>query len=380
MNRHISSILLFIIFCILFTRCNDSLPSDNDDQELRIELCIPPALEVETKAVSENDKLAVTISNVWVIQYDQNGAFKKIAYIDESDGSFADPSKKTMVVKTSGFEKVESRFYIIANAGQSGFLSADFSGPENDLKSKTLAITAGTISSPTFLTAGPIPLTQDSINKYEGKASIVAPLERAFAQVVVKWQNKTKEAGDTYAKGEITINKVEVCNLPKNMAAYSRGGSSDYTATYPVLDEIKTEITEISGGSLDVGSPRTFYMAENLRGTGRGTTFTEKNQPENGPGNTLNGCTYVRLTGTYAYLIPTPAGRTAPTYSSPIDVEYKLYLGGNLTNDYNVQRGYSYNLLVNISGANSADLRVTITNGNVAVFDEVQEITNKVDF
>lgn len=380
MNRHISSILLFFISCILFTGCNDSLPSDNDDQELRIELCIPPALEVETKTASENDKLAVTISNVWVIQYDQDGTFKKIAYIDEASGSFADPSKKTMVVRTSGFEKVESRFYVIANAGQSGFLSADFKESENNLKSKTFAIAAGTIDPPTFLTAGPIPLTQDSINKYEGKASIVAPLERAFAQVVVQWKNKTKETNDTYAKGEIEISKVEVCNLPKNMAAYSRGGNSDYTATYPVLGDIKTDITEIDGGSLGAGSPRTFYMAENLRGTGKGTTFTEKNQSENGPGKTLDGCTYVRLTGTYAYLIPTPAGGTSPTYSSPIDVEYKLYLGGNLTNDYNVQRGYSYNLLVNISGINSADLRVTITNGNVAVFDEVETITNTVDF
>lgn len=49
-------------------------------------------------------------------------------------------------------------------------------------------------------------------------------------------------------------------------------------------------------------------------------------------------------------------------------------------NDYNVQRGYEYNLNVQISGANSGDVRVTITNGNVVVFDEVETINKKVDF
>ena len=61
-------------------------------------------------------------------------------------------------------------------------------------------------------------------------------------------------------------------------------------------------------------------------------------------------------------------------------MEYCIYLGGNLMNDNNVQRGYEYNLNVQISGANSGDVRVTITNGNVVVFDEVETINKKVDF
>ena len=69
--------------------------------------------------------------------------------------------------------------------------------------------------------------------------------------------------------------------------------------------------------------------------------------------------------GQYQY----PLGGGA--YSSPIDVEYKFYLGGDLVTDYNIYRDYHYKLTVNIAGPNSADLRVTITNGNVAVFDDV---------
>lgn len=79
-------------------------------------------------------------------------------------------------------------------------------------------------------------------------------------------------------------------------------------------------------------------MAENLRGMGTGTTFTEKNLTGKGPDGSLEGCTYVLLSGEYIY----------PGATDPIGVQYKIYLGGNLTNDYNIQRGYSYDLKVSI--------------------------------
>ncbi|MCS2529313.1 hypothetical protein NXV85_17400 [Bacteroides fragilis] len=49
--------------------------------------------------------------------------------------------------------------------------------------------------------------------------------------------------------------------------------------------------------------------------------------------------------------------------------------------DYNIRRDYLYNLTVNISGANSADVRVMITDGNVVMFDAVEVLpVNNVVF
>ena len=93
-----------------------------------------------------------------------------------------------------------------------------------------------------------------------------------------------------------------------------------------------------------------------------------------GAGGSLEGCTYLLVRGQYQY----PLG--GGTYSSPIDVEYKFYLGGDLVTDYNIYQDYHYKLTVNIAGPNSADLRVTITNGNVAVFDDVDNVENTVNF
>lgn len=136
-----------------------------------------------------------------------------------------------------------------------------------------------------------------------------------------------------------------------------------------------------------------FYMPENLRGVGCGKSFQEKNLNAYGPktdgkaptlgsdgkpetGGDLSKCTYIDLVGSYWYSYSS----AAPTATSPISVRYRLYLGGNLVNDYNVRRGYHYTITVQISGANSGDVRVTITNGNVVVFDKVETIDKVVDF
>ena len=134
-------------------------------------------------------------------------------------------------------------------------------------------------------------------------------------------------------------------------------------------------------------------MPENLRGVGCGKSFQEKNLNAYGPkadgkapalggdgkpesGGDLSKCTYIALVGSYWYNYST----SALDATNPISVRYRLYLGGNLVNDYNVRRGYHYTITVQISGANSGDVRVTITNGNVVVFDKVETIDKVVDF
>ncbi len=375
MNKQIISVTHLMVayfwLCLTFSSCDRSFPAD-DKPGVIIRLQVPKSLEVTTKA-SELD--GITISNVWVLQYNTvNNVLLKAEMFDEN--AIGSASQGILEVATSDFFEIESSFYVIANAG-SDFISSNEketgTSPisEADLKAKTKAIVQGTPGQPTFLTSKPVKLTVESIQASGGKAVIVAPLDRAYARVNVEWAKKD-------VVGSVKIRKMEVVNLPKNMAAYARAGGGLDT-NYPVLSAnniyydakaiINLDATAYPSG-WEVGTKQVFFMAENLRGMGTGTTFAEKNKKEKGPGGSLEGCTYVLLSGEYTY----------PGAKDPIGVQYKIYLGGNLTNDYNIQRGYSYDLKVYVTGANSADVRVTITNGNVAVFDEVQSITNKVDF
>lgn len=357
--------------------CDNSLPEEGSDS-LVIKLRVPDPLEVTTKGGALD---GITITNVWVLQYvdaDTDGKPRMMTEFKDSQigGTLAN---HTILVTTSGFVKENSKFYVLANSGDD-FFTADEKNNRNvteeQLAAKTKSIIIGVTNEPTFLTAKPVSLKKDSI-KEDGKAVIVAPLDRAFARVKVEW---AKSAG-LDAIGQVKMKKIEVTNLPKNMAVYARAGG-EIGSKYPGVNETNMQLTAKSildytddnNSYWEAGQSQNFYMAENIRGMGTATSFADKNKAENGPGGNLDGCTFISLSGTFAYKL------SSTSYSNPIDIQYKIYLGGNLMNDYNIQRGYSYELKVYISGANSADVRVTITNGNVAVFDEVQSITNKVDF
>ncbi len=383
MNKRIwKSVTAGLVCCliVLLCGCDDSIPKDKDTDKFIIQLKMPPALEVVTKA-NGNKLDGITIADVWVVQFKKDDCtlLHMSNYINIGDAQ----TNQTIEVKTDGFSNIESYFYVIANAGTDKL--KDFNGTAADLKEIAMQITVGTSDEPNLLSAGPIlytPKTDEGSGESTSEettvesqaeateppseesigAVIVAPLQRTFAKISVQWKQLNSD------KGTVAITKVEAVNLPDTPAFFSRGGSKDLSAAYP--SEVPADVIEIGNSSLAANTPRTFHMAENLRGMGTGTTFAEKNQREKGPNGSLEKCTYILLSGTYTYA----------DAEAPIGVQYKIYLGGNLKNDYNIQRGNLYTLTVSISGANSADLRVSITDGNVAIFDEVETITNEITF
>lgn len=376
MNTQISTFArfwsIYLVAVLAFASCDNSLPEKGDDS-LVIELRVPEPLEVTTKAGTTLN--GITITNVWVLQYVDNETAPRVAR-EYSGAAIGEETNQIIKVTTSGFVKENSTFYVLANTGDNFFAANETTTvTKEQLAQKTKPIIIGDTSEPTFLTAKPISLKKDSI-KEDGKAVIVAPLDRAFARVQVQWAKGT----GLDEIGQVTMKKIEVINLPKNMAVYTRGGAGISTK-YPEVNDTNMQLTakailDYTGSSdiWEVGKPQTFYMAENIRGMGDGTSFADKNKIAHGPGKSLDGCTFINISGTFAYKL------SSGSYSSPIGIQYKIFLGGNLMNDYNIQRGYSYDLNVYISGANSADVRVTITNGNVAVFDDVQSVTNEIEF
>lgn len=351
-------LMVGIVLCLPSCQSDTYLPEENG---MKIHLQLPPVLTLQTRGGTLD---GITITNVWVVQYVTEGTpVIKCHYFEGN--SISNTTDYLLQVETSQFINAKSRFYVIANTG-SNFLSTDFQGTEAELKAKTFAIGAGTGDQPAFLTSDAITYTPEGASATNDKAVIVAPLQRAYAKISVQWQPKN-------IQGSMTFISVTAYNLPKNMAVYPRAGGN-LQAPYPEVspDNIQADATSIGSGPLTQGSTRIFYMAENLRGMGSGSSFPEKNLTGKGPGRngSLEGCTYIILSGEYIY----------PGATSPIKVEYKIYLGGNLMNDYNIQRGTLYNITLNVSGANSADVRVTITDGNVIVFDEVETVENSVTF
>lgn len=418
MKKNYTQLILLLagIFNLLATGCASSdTPAQLENNNFSFYIKMPDPITVETKADIGTADEPITVNDVWILQYlaNDNSLFRCL-YIDNQSNQITSESGNYLVkiqtpdTSEEKFSDVESRFYIIVNGGVN--LLNGFNGgvdeSEEALKKIMTFIDYNYQSKnpPGLLTAGPIaykPTTTSTdaetdptkadentgggsetgtndggTNEEENPAAstdkvvFISRMYRAYAKVKV---NINFQADEKFPNSSFTVMECTVTNLP------SWGSSSDktialYTPTttaggYPEVKGFET--LTLSYGN-ETNPSFSFYMPENLRGIGQGTSFEDKNKSGNGPGTSgsLEGCTYLTVKGEYRY------ERT----QNPIKVEYTFYLGGNLTNDYNIERDHLYNLTLNLKGANSADWRVKITDGNVAVFDEVTEINNKVDF
>lgn len=360
-----SSIWWTWLLALLSVACDGDTGAMTEKAQIIFRMELPPALEVSTRVTTPPSLGGISTENVWVVQYNanNNNFIKAVAFTGEGT---LDLNGNVLKINTAGaeFSQVISRFYVIVNAG-TGFLDG-FTGTEDELKAKTVSV-SGITGELKLLTAGPIDYTPTS----DGKVVVVAALNRAYAKISVKWQ-------DTDDRGNFTISAMEVHNLPQKMALYTRGGGA-LNSNYPAGTDINTD-TPSATGSMNSGTFYDFYMPENLRGMGTASSFADKGLKRYGPNGSLNYCTYIVLKGTYTYQKYLSDGTTPSGSAAPIDVEYHIYLGTNLIKDYNVQRGYWYQLTLNLSGANTGDVRVRITDGKTAVFDKVEEIKHTIKF
>lgn len=391
---------LFCLLCLLFSACsneNPVLPSSGNGEECVFQFMLraPGTIDVETKGGETKAetplKLGETIvHNVWILQFSEDGnSLLKAVFADKSNiqsVSSADNAYDQLLIQLTKegmlFKNEKSKFYIIVNGEDAaateetaklfvpgGGIPAALSVTDLMSKTKDITYTAdGTATGANVLTSGPTTYTPDPANtETDMKLVVLSRMYRAFAKVTVSVNSSVNPAKGSFKL--ISTSPVTISGVPTVTRLYDDG-----TSRYPTTDASKFyPDIPISGITLGDKSG-IFYMAENIRGTGLATTAQEKNIAAKGPDGSLDGCTYLLVKGQYQYCL----GGT--TYSSPIDVEYKFYLGGDLVTDYNIYRDYHYIMTVNIAGPNSADLRVKITNGNVAVFDDADTITNTVIF
>lgn len=377
------TILFYLAAIYLFVACESSESVDQESGGISIYLSLPPALSVDTRAGSIG---SVSISDVWVVQFDAAGKKLHAACYGSDKISDLGDSGALVQVQTGGFSNVQGTFRIIVNFGENQSDLVTFSQKGEAYKSELESILidySDYKNPPNYLVSDVIEFKGVDTS---GKAVLLAGLNYAYSWIDVKWTNKVA------SPAQFTLQSITACNLPASISIESRAGAS--SGAYPAAEKL-TGTCEVASSSTSLNSngTYTFYMPENLRGIGCGKSFQEKNLDAYGPkadgtaptlgsdgkptsGGDLSKCTYIDLVGSYWYSY----NSTTPEATSPISVRYRLYLGGNLVNDYNVRRGYHYTITVQISGANSGDVRVTITNGNVVVFDKVETINKVVDF
>ena len=364
---------------------------------LSLQLRSPLSLDAGTDtrvAVQE-----LTITDVWVVQFSMSGSQVSVKNYANAEGDTED-TKQIIWDSASGFYQVktgsndfwneDSQFYIITNAGKDHTGLTDFRTlAESTPASATIATLQSLLKELSedesvstaesgLLTAGPVDFIKKESGGLNTVAALIAHMKRAYARITVRYSVGSAAFPDaTFTPATLTV-----MNVPKVIAFYERAGAT--AGNYPSIAESvyatnfveSVQLYPVTDNSVDFSqdTPLTFYMAGNLRGIGVSGTAQGKNLAANGPldndvtGNTrsLKGCTCIRLAGRYKY-----NGNPATGDSGDVGVTYAFYLGGNLINDYNIERGKAYTLQITIGSVNSADVRVSVTDGNVSVFDQV---------
>lgn len=412
--RKAYTLYIQIVGCILavglLAACTDSgndtaVPS-SEYAPLELTLKLPSLLTTESREATGSPTLSgISFNDVWVLQYNEGGSgLLNAKYYKASDITDDESSSDFLVIVptsssggTSYFTNVSSKFYTIVNGGSDLFGTlpeAQLAAPTDTLKKtpynsasslnallKSAPSTSTLADEPGLLIDGPIPYTKEG-----DKIAIRANLSRTYACINLSYKETHPE------DGKFTPTEAVVVNLPTHLSLFTREGAE--SGVYPPMGDATAGKNSVTANGTEntlfsstatpstpwiADTPLTFYMGENLRGTGKATNYQGKNLSDNGPSETLDGCTYLIIRGTYQYCIKSDADGSNPAYSPDgISVEYKLYLGGNLTNDYNIRRNMRYTVTLQISGANSADARVTITDSNVIVFDDSETIENEV--
>ena len=389
------------LLCLLFSACNNENiiePSSGNGDECAFQFMLkaPGTIEVDTKGIDTKAKAILKLGetavyNVWILQFKSDGTeLLKAVFANQDDiqSVGGDDTYDQLLIQLTKegmrFKNEDSVFYIIVNGEAStateetanlfvaaGGIPATLT--EGDLMAKTKDITYsadGSATGANILSSGPTAYKKDGTNT-DMKLVVLSRMYRAFAKVTVHVESSIKAVDGQFSL--IPTTPVIIANVPKKTRLYD-DGSSPYPASGTTNFYDETPVSGITLGE----KYGTFYLAENIRGTGTATSAQEKNIGSKGPGGTLNDCTYLLVKGQYKYYLGQISG--ASKYSDPIDIEYKFYLGGDLVTDYNIYRDYHYKITVDIAGPNSADYRVKITNGNVAVFDDADTVENEVTF
>lgn len=356
---------------LLLAGCNQEMeisPEAQNRNNLQIKLTPDFAREVEVKSVNGVDENA--IYNVWVIQLkgddvltgtDGNRLARNFSGENLKDGE--DYSK---IINTT-IDVTADKVYFIANTPS----NVSFSNVTN--KTDIEALLMDDVTGESSL-AGGNGIVMSGAWKAGGDKAITegVDMHRAIAKVSLTVQADLYNSAESFALTSVRVMKVpgqlqyfrdpDECIIKENSAAYP-ALTSIAQDTFSYAPEPATDMQPlwtdenlswmptagIQGKELtsEVTEKFWWYLPENARGKGTGTTQEEKDGKHAPDGQNGEYCTYILVKGYYKH------------YNGLVsEVDYKIYLGENNINDYNIIRNTHYQVTATIKSASAVDTRI----------------------
>lgn len=283
--------------------------------------------ESRTKVIPATGMHEDDMANIWVLQFDTGGACVRSNYY-----SSYNPDNFPVTLSNGTGQTV----VFVANTFDANVFK-NYAGTWSAFQSLTKNVAEGTIH--TGSTANDRYLLIAGIYKGDITAAglpTAVQMKRAVAKIRFTW-SVSVPAGESFVP-----KSLQVCNAAAKQA-YLEPASGVYPAGSTANFAAYAATANPAAGTYS------WYVAENTRGMGSGSTSFDKNAAT-APSGQGDYCTYLDLQGEYTF----PDGQKAT-------LSYKFYLGADVISDYNVRRNNIYDMTVRITGANAADTRISIT-------------------
>lgn len=354
-------------------RDEDGMPCNNSNEGVNLIISVAGMDNKNlTRAASERTDRS-RIEDMNIVLADAGGVIREIIYVPNNakptnpemgdngliDGSLpADNGTLTYHVGSKSWSG-KSQIFIVCNYWQvdaNGSIIENNKDLNNCLKINESTVDdlkalkqgtpwiSGIITSALFGKAMPSTGAED-----HGGQNYTCTLERTTAMVTVAIENKGLKDGVKITPRSFCLHNVpEVCNIGKSNIV----GSDEVTVHKDGLNQsVGWEALTSGNTGLVVGghgadqSVTPVFLFENLQGIMNQANEDEINKsPIKGK---ENDCSYIEVIADYLY-VPTASGESQKYISGPI--KYRLYLGENITNNFNVHRNKHYQVTLSLKG------------------------------
>ena len=316
---------------LLLAGCADDpaeniLPPTADGETVTMEFSLAPDVfsEVEVKAAGAVDDNI--ISDIWVIQHksDGSGQLQNPVYIGNLTRS-ADGRYRVEVKLTAQ----DSKVYLLANTHKNDLCTAANTKDKATLENLSMPYStqADIASEKGVLMTG---IWEGTPSPTVGIVGAV-PLSRAVSKVTFDLSAQLP------AGAKLELSQIVVDQIPTEIFPFS-----EKDVSFGYYSFKSTTLGDYSGTSLsDTPQKFTFYVPECLAGTTNGVSPGDKIGPVQAYG------IYIVVAGYYSF---------AGIYRE--QTIFRLYLGENNYNDYNVRRNTHYQVTSVIKGNSEIDTRI----------------------
>lgn len=285
--------------------------------------------ETETKVIPAAGMHEDEMANIWVLQFDASGACVRSKYYASYDPDNFPVTLSNGTAQTVAF---------VANTFDPDLFNG-YAGTWSAFQTLTRRVSEATLHTGEGAADRYLPIS----GIYKGDITAAGlpaavQMKRAVAKVRITWSVDLATAGDRFVP-----TRLQLCQAA---AVQSFLEQQSGAGLYPVA--AAENFASYEAVNDPAAGTYTWYVAENRRGTGSGSTPFDKSaetaQSGQGP-----YCTYVEVQGRYTF-----------AEGAEADLSYKFYIGADVLSDYNVVRNNIYDLTVRIVGANASDARISV--------------------